>query len=158
MDKTREPLIHITKRGLVAPGRAWAIRILSILAALLVCAIVTTMTTGINPLAVFGAIFEGAFGTSRKIWMLLQNIHVPGTSQPMAVALELARTMLEGCGAWRVHGGGFAGTTLNFVPEGMTDEFVRKMEQVFDTGCCFVVDVRPVGPALSHMEPENGED
>ncbi len=76
MDKTREPLIHITKRGLVAPGRAWAIRILSILAALLVCAIVTTMTTGINPLAVFGAIFEGAFGTSRKIWMLLQNMAI----------------------------------------------------------------------------------
>ena len=96
--------------------------------------------------------------SGQSSWMLLQNIHVPGTSQPMAVALELARTMLEGCGAWRVHGGGFAGTTLNFVPEGLVDEFVRKMEQVFDTGCCFVVDVRPVGPALSHMEPENGED
>ena len=96
--------------------------------------------------------------SGQSSWMLLQNVHVPGTSQPMAVALEMARTMLEGSGAWRVHGGGFAGTTLNFVPVAQVDEFVRKMEQVFDTGCCFVVDVRPVGPALSHVEAEDEEN
>ena len=96
--------------------------------------------------------------SGQSSWTLLQNVHVPGTSQPMAVALKLAQTMLEGAGAWRVHGGGFAGTTLNFVPEDRVDEFVRKMEQVFDTGCCFVVDVRPVGPALSHREPADGEN
>ncbi|MBO6014512.1 MAG: ABC transporter permease [Oscillospiraceae bacterium] len=76
MDKRKEPLIHITKRGAVAPGRAWAIRVGAIIAALLVCAVVTTLTTGINPFAVFGAIFEGAFGTNRKIWMLLQNMAI----------------------------------------------------------------------------------
>ena len=96
--------------------------------------------------------------SGQSSWMLLQNVHVPGASQPMAVALEMARTMLEGSGAWRVHGGGFAGTTLNFVPVAQVDEFVRKMEQVFDTGCCFVVDVRPVGPALSHVEQEDVEN
>ncbi len=76
MDKRKEPLIHITKRGAVSPGRAWAVRVGAIVAALLVCAVVTTLTTGINPFAVFGAIFEGAFGTSRKIWMLLQNMAI----------------------------------------------------------------------------------
>ena len=96
--------------------------------------------------------------SGRSSWMLLQNVHVPGGEQPMALALELAAAFLGEDGAWRVHGGGFAGTTLNFVPLARVGEFVRYMENVFDPGCCFVVEVRPVGPALSHMEPENGED
>ena len=76
MEKNKEPLIHITKRGNVSAGRAWAVRLAAILCALLVCAHVTTLTTGINPLAVFGSIFEGAFGTKRKIWMLFQNLAI----------------------------------------------------------------------------------
>ncbi len=76
MEKNKEPLIHITKRGNVSAGRAWAVRLAAILCALLVCALVTTLTTGINPLAVFGSIFEGAFGTKRKIWMLFQNLAI----------------------------------------------------------------------------------
>ena len=91
--------------------------------------------------------------SGRSSWMLLQNVNMPGTSQPMAIALKVAESMLEGEGAWRVHGGGFAGTTLNFVPAGRVEEFVRKMEDVFDPGCCFVLDVRPAGPEVTRMEP-----
>ena len=43
---------------------------------MLVCAVVTTLTTGINPVAVFASIFQGAFGTTRKVWMLLQNLAI----------------------------------------------------------------------------------
>ena len=76
MEKNKEPLIHITKRGNISTGRAWAVRLAAIVCALIVCAVVTTLTTGINPVAVFGAILKGAFGTQRKVWMLLQNLAI----------------------------------------------------------------------------------
>ena len=66
----REPLIHITKRRGMAWQKAWLIRIGSIVAALLVCAVVTTAATGTDPLSVYGSILEGAFGSERKIWVL----------------------------------------------------------------------------------------
>ncbi|MCR4886070.1 MAG: galactokinase [Clostridiales bacterium] len=81
-------------------------------------------------------------------WMLLQNVYPAGPVQPMALALELASGMLKGRGAWRVHGGGFAGTTLNAVPNGMTEEFVARMESVFGEKSCFILDVRPEGAAV----------
>ncbi len=76
MEKNKEPLIHITKRGNISRSSAWAIRIAAIICALLVCAVVTTLTTGINPVGVFASILEGAFGTKRKVWMLFQNIAI----------------------------------------------------------------------------------
>ena len=76
MEKNKEPLIHITKRGGISTAEAWAIRLAAIVLALLVCALVTTLTTGINPLAVFASILEGAFGTKRKVWMLFQNLAI----------------------------------------------------------------------------------
>lgn len=66
----REPLIHITKRKEMGWQSAWLVRIASIVCALIVCAIVTMATTGMNPLSIFGGILEGAFGTERKIWIL----------------------------------------------------------------------------------------
>ena len=47
-----------------------------------------------------------------------------------------------------MHGGGFAGTTLNFVPNDMVADFVKKMESVFGAHACFMLDVRPEGAAL----------
>ena len=76
---------------------------------------------------------------------LLQNIHVPGTSQPISLALMMAQNTLQGEGAVRVHGGGFAGTTLNIVPTGKLDSFVRAMEGIFGSGCCHVLSIRPEG-------------
>ena len=81
-------------------------------------------------------------------WMLLQNIYPAGGSEPVALALEMAKTMLLDGGAWRVHGGGFAGTTLNVVPNDMVDGFVQRMESVFGEKSCFVLDVRPEGAAV----------
>ena len=66
----REPLIHITKRKGMAWQQAWLIRLAAIVAALIVCAVVTTAATGLDPFGVYGTMLEGAFGTERKIWIL----------------------------------------------------------------------------------------
>lgn len=95
-----------------------------------------------------GAFFELIIESGMSSWMLLQNVYTPGANQPLSIALAIASEMLRDRGAWRVHGGGFAGTTLNFVPNDMVEEFVNQMEAVFGTNCCFVLDVRPEGAAL----------
>lgn len=77
MDKHNStPLIHITKRDTMPWYKAWMVRGIAIVLALIVSAIVTTLLTSVNPIQVYVTIFEGAFGTSRKIWILLQNIAI----------------------------------------------------------------------------------
>ena len=63
----------------------------------------------------------------------------------MSIALALAEGMLSGCGAWRVHGGGFGGTTANFVPAEKLTEFCSTIEGVFGKGSCHVLRIRPYG-------------
>lgn len=77
----------------------------------------------------------------------LQNVFATGNvaEQGLSLALCLAQGMLSGHGAWRVHGGGFAGTTQNFVPSALLDEFCETMEGVFGKGSCHVLKIRPVG-------------
>jgi len=79
--------------------------------------------------------------------MYLQNIFATNQSEEVALALMLADRKLKGKGAWRVHGGGFAGTTLNFVPQKELDGFVKEMSAVFGEGSCTVLDIRPEGAA-----------
>ncbi len=67
---SREPLMHITKRKAMPWQAAWGIRIFAIVVALVICAIVTTSATGLDPASVFGSILDGAFGSERKIWIL----------------------------------------------------------------------------------------
>lgn len=80
-------------------------------------------------------------------WMYLQNICPAGAVQHQAVALALALcdTMLAGKGAYRVHGGGFAGTVQAFVPNEMLDGFKTSMERVLGNGSCHILHIRPVG-------------
>ncbi len=72
----KEPLIHMTKRGALPWYRAWGIRLLAILIALLVCGLITTLTTGLDPLAVYTTMFSGAFGTARRCWILGQDLAI----------------------------------------------------------------------------------
>ena len=74
--KNAEPLIHITKRKHLEWYQSWGIRIIAIIIALVICAIITTATTGLNPLSVYGTMFEGAFGTERKMWILGKEISI----------------------------------------------------------------------------------
>lgn len=80
-------------------------------------------------------------------FMYLQNVFSKPTGQELSLALMLAASKLRGKGAWRVHGGGFAGTTLNFVPQKELSGFVREMEAVFGARSCNVLDIRPEGAA-----------
>ena len=66
-------------------------------------------------------------------------------AQPVSLGLCLCEALLEGKGAWRVHGGGFAGTIQAFVPLDMLADFKRRMELVFGEGNCYVLSIRPVG-------------
>ncbi|MDR1263726.1 MAG: galactokinase [Oscillospiraceae bacterium] len=80
-------------------------------------------------------------------WKLLQNVYARRDSQSLALALEIARRFLSGHGAWRVHGGGFEGTILCFVPTDKLGAFVRRMNGVFGDHCCDVLDIRAIGAA-----------
>lgn len=77
----------------------------------------------------------------------LQNIYANSAveHQEISLALALAQRVLNGKGAWRVHGGGFGGTTQNFVPEELVDEFTQTMEAVFGKGSCHILSIRPLG-------------
>lgn len=74
--QNQEPLAHISKRGAMPWYKAWSIRLGAIVAALLVCALVTTVTTGENPIAVYAAMINGAFGTARRSWITFQGMAV----------------------------------------------------------------------------------
>lgn len=72
--KAREPLFHIAKRDALPWQKSWLIRILSIVLALVVCAVITMFLTHENPISVYVTMFKGAFGTSRRVWNLLQSL------------------------------------------------------------------------------------
>ena len=67
------------------------------------------------------------------------------TDQPVSLALAVSERVLRGKGAWRVHGGGFAGTIQAFVPLELLDAYKSEMERIFGEGSCYVLSIRPVG-------------
>ena len=69
----KEPLIRIAKRSSVSLGRAIAVRAAAIVMALLVCAVLIFFVTGLNPLDVYKAMFTGAFGTKRRMWITFRD-------------------------------------------------------------------------------------
>ena len=80
-------------------------------------------------------------------WMYMQNINPAGAvqKQPVAFALALCDSLLRGKGAYRVHGGGFAGTVQAFVPHHMLDGFKEAVEAGLGKGSCHVLNVRSYG-------------
>ena len=85
--------------------------------------------------------------SGRSSWMYLQNICPAGATahQAVAVALALCDTLLLGRGAYRVHGGGFAGTVQAFVPDYLLKQFKSGIEAVLGEGSCHILKVRPQG-------------
>ena len=69
-------MIHITKRKEISKKREWAIRLGSILIALIVCAVITTLTTHLNPFSVYASMWNGSFGSERKMWALLKELSI----------------------------------------------------------------------------------
>lgn len=98
-EKKREPLFHIVKRDALPWQKAWVIRGISIVAALIVCGILTTVMTGLNPIEVYASIVRGAFGSSRKTWVTLQNTAI-------LLIISLALTPAFKMRFWNVGGEG----------------------------------------------------
>ena len=80
-------------------------------------------------------------------YMYLQNVIPAGyvQQQDMAVALGLCQHYLQGRGAFRVHGGGFAGTVQAFVPFDLLDAFKAGIESALGEGACHVLSIRQEG-------------
>lgn len=85
--------------------------------------------------------------SGRSSYMYLQNVSVAGATnnQAVAVVLALCDKILQNKGAYRVHGGGFAGTIQAFVPLNMVNEFKMRIEKAIGEGCCHILSIRPVG-------------
>lgn len=104
------------------------------------------------------ALRAGDFDTFKRLviasgnssFQYLQNVYAncEVQEQSMSLALALAQRELEGCGAWRVHGGGFGGTTQNFVPLAKLAAFKSAIEAVFGEGSCHVLNIRPCGGVM----------
>ena len=95
----------------------------------------------------FEAFLEQLRRSGRSSWMYLQNISPAGAveEQAVAVSLGLCDMLLQGRGAFRVHGGGFAGTVQAFVPLDMLERFRAGIERVLGEGSCHVLSIRPEG-------------
>ena len=80
-------------------------------------------------------------------YMYLQNVIPAGYTahQDVAVSLALCEHYLQGRGAYRVHGGGFAGTVQAFVPFDLLDAFRRGIDGALGDGACHVLSIRPQG-------------
>lgn len=77
----------------------------------------------------------------------LQNVYTSQDvhNQSVSIGLAVSDRVLKGKGAWRVHGGGFAGTIQAFVPNDLVDEYKKNLEHVFGEGSCLVLKVRKYG-------------
>lgn len=85
--------------------------------------------------------------SGRSSYMYNQNVYTPKNpaEQKISLALCISEGILGVDGAYRVHGGGFAGTIQAFVPAELLEEYKNSVETVFGKGSCHVLIIRPVG-------------
>lgn len=85
--------------------------------------------------------------SGQSSYMLLQNISTTydPKQQSVAVALAIAQHVLQDHGAYRIHGGGFAGTIQAFVPFALLSTFQNAIANFLDIHACHVMSIRPVG-------------
>ncbi len=101
------------------------------------------------------ALHQGDFEAFKRLivesgyssYMYLQNVFscISPAEQGVSVALAISERVLAGKGAYRVHGGGFAGTIQAFVPLKLLTQYQRETEAAMGEGSCYVLSVRPVG-------------
>ena len=93
----KEPLIHITKRGAISWKQAILVRVIAVLCALVVTAVVIMILAKENPIKIYASMLSGAFGTSRRIWNLMN-----GTCILLGISLAVTpafRMKFWNCGA-----------------------------------------------------------
>ena len=98
-NKVHTPLFHVSRRAALPWYTAWGIRAAALVIALLACALITNLITGLNPLEVYGTIWQGSFGSARRTWVLFQNI-------AMLLCVSLAITPAFRMRCWNLGGDG----------------------------------------------------
>jgi galactokinase len=95
----------------------------------------------------FGRFKALVIASGRSSLQNLQNIFACEAphAQGLTLALTMSERLLAGRGAWRVHGGGFAGTIQAFVPNELLADYRAAMESLFGEGSCHALSIRPVG-------------
>jgi len=101
----------------------------------------------------FEAFLKMVVQSGYSSFMYNQNIYPAHNPQEQGVSLALALSekVLDGRGAWRVHGGGFAGTIQAFVPSDLVDEYVQTLEHVFGKGNCHPLFIRNEGAIMLEL-------
>jgi len=102
----------------------------------------------------FNTFLAALNASGESSYTMLQNVIAEGHENAQAVAFTIcyAKKLLNGKGAVRVHGGGFAGTVLAIVPNEMLDDFCADMERVLSPGACHPLSVRKRGVYELHLE------
>lgn len=95
----------------------------------------------------FNTFFAAVKRSGESSYDLLQNVYSSSNpkEQAISLALTLTKQFLNGRGAYRVHGGGFAGTIQCYIPNKMFDAYKKMIETVFGEGSCVPLFVRAVG-------------
>lgn len=95
----------------------------------------------------FKAFLQLVIESGQSSFMYNQNIYPVNNvkEQGISLALALSEMILKGSGAWRVHGGGFAGTIQAFVPKDLLDSYVNILEHVYGKGACHKLFIRNKG-------------
>lgn len=78
---------------------------------------------------------------------MLQNLYSLSqpTKQEIVLAIMVSKKILDGKGAVRVHGGGFAGTIQAFVPKELADTYINEMDRIFGKNSCLKLRIRSIG-------------
>jgi len=92
--------------------------------------------------------------SGRSSWMLNQNCYSTRNvgEQGVSVALAVSENILKGRGAWRVHGGGFAGTIQAFVPDDLLEGYLRELRSIYGDQSCYELMIRQMGTTMIPFE------
>ncbi len=93
----------------------------------------------------FDAFLSLVRASGQSSFMYLQNVYPQADTQGLSLALCLSDHILQSEGAFRVHGGGFAGTIQAFVPQCKLERYVQAMDGLFGDGSCQTLEIRSVG-------------
>lgn len=83
--KSKEPFVRISKRVTIPIWKAWGIRLCALLASLIICGIIIFAIVKLNPIKVYGAMINGAFGTNKRLWVTIRD-----TVMMLCIAIGLA--------------------------------------------------------------------
>lgn len=102
----------------------------------------------------FKAFLKMIIESGYSSYMYNQNVYPSNNvhQQNISLALALSEMILKGEGAWRVHGGGFAGTIQAFVPQNLLEQYVNTLEHVFGKNACHKLFIRPKGAVRVKIE------